>query len=164
LPGGVQVRLESVLPCSADTAWEEVQKTALLAEIAWPLITFGPADDGPLPERWPNGGTVAVRSYMFGVLPLGTRTLTIEPVAPGARAIQTREHDPLIRRWDHYIRIDDAGANRCRYLDRVDIDAGVLTLPVWLFSQLLFRHRQRRWQRVAQRLSRVRTASEEPQR
>jgi hypothetical protein len=150
----VQVRLESVLPCSADAAWEEVQKTALLAEIAWPLITFGPAGGDALPERWPNGGTVLVRSCMFGVIPLGTRTLTIEPVAPGAREIQTREHDPLIRRWDHYIRIDEAGHGRCRYLDRVDIDAGALTLPVWLFSQLFFRHRQRRWQRVARRLSR----------
>jgi hypothetical protein len=68
------------------------------------------------------------------------------------RARSSRERDALVRRWDHLIRIRPLANDCCRYLDEIDIDAGPLTLLVWLFAQVFYRHRQRRWQRVAERL------------
>lgn len=148
----MRVLVQSTLPCDADHAWDAVQTLALLREVCWPLIRLGPTRHAPLPERWQDGATVAMRPYIFGLVPLGTRWLHWERIDPAIREMQTREHDPLIRRWDHRIQVEPLTPGQCRYTDDVEIEAGVLTLPVWLFAQWFYRHRQRRWRRVARRL------------
>ena len=149
----MRVVVESVLPCPAERAWEEVRTSRLLREVAAPVVTFRPADGGDLPAVWPAGRTVAVRCKLFGVLPLGIHSIHLERIDPEAREIQSRESDPLIRRWDHLVSIQDRPDGRCRYRDVVDIDAGPLTAAVWLFAQCFYRHRQRRWRRVARCLA-----------
>ena len=149
----MRVVVESVLPCPADRAWEEVCTSRLLCEVAAPVVTFRPADGGELPAVWPEGRTISVRCKLFGILPLGVHCILLERIDPEAREIQSRESDPLIRRWDHLVRIEDLPDGRCRYRDVVDIEAGPLTAAVWLFAQAFYRHRQRRWQRVARRLA-----------
>jgi hypothetical protein len=146
--------VQSTLPCNADEAWGRVQTLSLLREVCWPLITLRPAaGETTLPDQWQAGATVAMRTRMFGLIPLGTRILHWERIDPAAREMQTREHDPLIRRWDHRIHVEPLGNDACRYTDDVEINAGILTLPVWLFAQWFYRHRQHRWQRVARRLA-----------
>ena len=55
-----------------------------------------------------------------------------------------------VKVWDHSISISTA-SGRTRYRDTVTIDAGLFTLPVWLFAQVFYRHRQRRWRSLAKR-------------
>jgi hypothetical protein len=148
----MRVFVESVLPCDAERAWAEVQKCALLMEVARPLVVFRPAHGESLPERWIAGMTVRCRSYLFGLIPLVERTLFFDRVDRELLVIETREHDWLVRRWDHIIRVQPLDAGRCRYSDEVEIDAGLLTPAVWLFAYLFYKHRQRRWHTVAKRL------------
>ncbi|HYO26065.1 MAG TPA: hypothetical protein VEQ85_14070 [Lacipirellulaceae bacterium] len=145
--------IQSELPCDADDAWRRVQTLELLREVCWPLITLRPAAGATsLPAQWQAGESVVMRPRLFGLIPLGARVLYWERIDSTAREMQTREHDPLIRRWDHRIHIEPLGAGACRYTDDVEVSAGVLTLPVWLFTQWFYRHRQRRWRRVARRI------------
>jgi hypothetical protein len=145
--------VQTKLPCAADQAWNRAQTFSLLREVCWPLVTLQPgAGETAIPERWKSGATVSLRPRLFGMIPIGTRVLHWEKIDAAAREMQTREYDPLIRRWDHRIHVEPTGPNSCRYTDDVEINAGVLTLPVWLFAQLFYRHRQRRWKRVARRL------------
>ena len=144
--------VESLLPCRADLAWEAVVTSRLLVEVAAPLVAIRPVHGETLPDSWHTGQTVRCRSYLFGVVPLGIRTLFFERVDAADREFQTREADALIRRWDHRMTIAQAGAGRCRYRDEVEIDAGTLTPLVWLFARWFYRHRQRRWRAVARRL------------
>jgi hypothetical protein len=146
------VLVESVLPCRPELAWDEVVMSRLLVEVAAPLIAIRPAANEELPDRWPTGTTIPVRSHLFGFIPLGTRALRFERIDPIAHEIQTRESDRLVRRWDHLISVEPAENGCCRYRDQIDINAGWLTAGVWLFAQLFYRHRQRRWQTVAKRL------------
>lgn len=148
----MRVLVESDLPCDADRAWAAVQTSALLLEVVRPLVDVRPLPGEPWPERWPVGQTLRCRSYLFGVVPLGTRTLIFESVDHAAREIRTREHDALVRRWDHRISVQPLGPGRCRYSDDITIEAGLLTPVVWLFAQWLYRHRHRRWRTVAERL------------
>jgi len=148
----MKVFVESVLECPPEAVWREVQTSRLLHEVMHPLARVEPLDE-PLPERWAAAATVRCRLYIFGFVPLGIRTLVFERVDQEAREIQTRECDPLIRRWDHLIRVKPTGDGRTQYSDEIEIDAGGLTLPVWLFAQWFYRHRQRRWRRVARRLA-----------
>ena len=66
--------------------------------------------------------------------------------------IRTREHDPLVKRWDHRISIQARGENRAIYRDEIELDAGFLTLPVWAWTSWFYRHRQRRWRALARKL------------
>jgi hypothetical protein len=97
--------------------------------------------------------TTRVRAYLFGLIPWGVRTMTFERVDQRRREIQTRERDFFVRRWDHLIRVEPLEGGRCRYTDDIEIRAGMLTFGVWLFAMWFYRHRQKRWQQVAQRLA-----------
>jgi hypothetical protein len=149
----MKVHVESVLDCPPEKVWDEVQKSSLLREVIRPLARVEPVDAAAFPERWVEGTTVRCRSYLFGFIPLGTRTLFFERVDPAAWEIQSRERDPLIRKWDHLVRVREAAGGRALYSDDIDIDAGLLTVLVWLYAQWFYRHRQRRWRRVARRLA-----------
>jgi hypothetical protein len=148
----MKVFVESILPCSADLAWAAVQTSALLMEVAAPVVTFRPVVGETLPERWPAGQSVRCRMYLFGLIPLGTQVVHLERIDPAAREIQSRESTALVARWDHLVRIRPAADGRCRYSDEVEIEAGWRTPLVWLFALAFYRHRQWRWRRVARRL------------
>ena len=149
-----RVHVESVLSASADAVWAEAKTTALLREVAWPLVRFRPAPGTALPERWPVGVPVELRLYLFGIVPLGGHTLLVERIDDAGRVLQTRERSPLLKRWDHRIVVAPAGSERARYADTVEIDAGPLTPIVAAVARLFFRHRHRRWRTVVGRLSR----------
>ena len=143
--------VECVLPCPAEKVWDELQRPALLLEIIRPLIRFVPADGTQFPERWLQGLTVRCKGYLFGILPLGMHTMFAERIDPVTREIQSRETG-LVRRWDHLLRVCSAGDGQTLYSDEIIIEAGWLTVFVWLFAQWFYRHRQRRWRRIARRL------------
>ena len=145
----MRVYVRSVLDCSPLMAWNEVRKSSLLIEVMYPIARIEPVDRAEFPDRWVEGETVRCRSYLFGALPLGTRTIFLERIDHSAHEIQSRESDLVVHRWDHLIRIEATAVGQTLYSDSVEIEAGLLTLPVWLFASLFYRHRQRRWRRVA---------------
>jgi hypothetical protein len=151
----MRVVVSTILSCSANLAWAEVQSSRLLCEVAWPLVTFRPVDGATFPERWQAGMEVRCRSRLLGILPLGARHLRFDEVDDKARTIRTHEHDALVQRWDHVIRVDAVSddSGRTLYSDEIEIQAGALTPLVALFARVFYRHRQRRWRRVAKRLS-----------
>jgi hypothetical protein len=145
--------IESVLPCPPEKVWQELQRSSLLLELIPPLFWFVPADGQPFPEYWQQGATMHFKGYLFGVIPIGTHTISFERIDPVAREIQSRESEALVRRWDHLIRLQPAGNRQTLYSDEVFIQAGWATVFVWLFAHLFYRHRQRGWRRVARRLT-----------
>jgi hypothetical protein len=149
----MRVHVESVLLCPPEKAWDELQRPALLREVIRPLFRFVPVDPTQLPERWPEGAILHFRGYLFGIIPIGTHKIFIERIDPAARELQSREVGRLVRRWDHLICVRPTGDGRTLYSDEIIIESGWPTLFVWLFAQWFYRHRQRRWRRIARRLS-----------
>lgn len=147
----MRVFVETVLDCPPELVWDEVQTSALLIEVAWPIVRFAPAGASGFPARWSEGVTLC-RPYLFGLIPLGEHRLVIRRIDADAREIESRERDPLVRRWDHLIRVREVEGGRTLYADDIDIEAGLLTPVVWLFAQWFYRHRQSRWRRIARRL------------
>jgi hypothetical protein len=142
------VTCSTLLACSAERAWQEVQTPALLEHIARPLIRFRFPDG--VPPRWDAGHYWATLA-LFGVIPLGRQRIGIEfPAgADGAYRVRDNGSGAVARTWDHHITIEPLGATQCRYTDRVEVRAGVLTPAVALFAALFYRHRQRRWRQLA---------------
>jgi hypothetical protein len=150
----MKIRRQTLLPCSAEDAWAAVQTSRLLEEVSDPVVRLRPPrGEKSLPRKWANLSTNHMRPLLFGLLPWPIRTMTIERLDSRRRVIQTREFDALVSKWDHLIAIEPVDRRHCRYVDDVEVRAGLLTPLVWLFATLFYRHRQRRWRRVAQRLT-----------
>jgi hypothetical protein len=145
------VDVSTVLDCPAAKAWNEVQKSSLLIRVTWPLVRVVPIG-APFPERWSEGLISQLRTFIFGVIPIGVDTLLIEKIDQRNREIQSREHNLLITRWDHLISIKPLDDSRSAYCDTIDIDAGSLTFVVWAWANLFYRYRQRRWRSLAKTL------------
>jgi hypothetical protein len=142
------VDVSTVLNCSAAKAWNEVQKSSLLLDVIWPLARVVPVG-APFPERWSEGLTIQCKSYVFGFIPIGVRTVHFEKIDHETYQLQSREHDPLIARWDHLVSIKPLDDTRSIYRDTIDIDAGSLTFVVGAWANWFYRHRQRRWRALA---------------
>ncbi|MEL6878511.1 MAG: hypothetical protein AAGL68_10495 [Pseudomonadota bacterium] len=142
------VELTTYLECSPDEAWEKVQTSALLDHIAAPLVRFVP-HDGAFPKIWAAGEYTA-GMLAFGFLPIGEQTIRIEfpPSEGDLRILRDNGRGTIAKRWDHWIEIAPEG-NDTRYVDRVTIEAGLLTLVVAQFARLFYAHRQRRWRELA---------------
>lgn len=151
--------IESILECPPELVWAEVQNSRLLLEVMWPVLKFVPPRGEEFPERWQEGTTVFGPGFIFGLLPLGLHRLGFERIDQERRQIQTRETNRFVRRWDHVITVRGTSDGRTLYSDEIEIKAGVLTPMVWLFAQLFYRHRQRRWRRIARRLAEAATTA-----
>jgi hypothetical protein len=147
--GAMRLRCSSHLRCPPGRLSEELARPALFLHVTAPLLVFQPVEPTSLPPRW-TPGVFRFRLRVGGRLPLGEHTVDAREVHT-FRADSTEPqrvwHDAgysgLIRSWDHKIIIEavDGGT---RYADEVDIHAGPLTVPAWLFANVFYRHRQRR--------------------
>jgi hypothetical protein len=138
----MRVDVSTRLACSAAKAWDEVQKSALLLHVALPLARIEPADAQVFPERWSQGLTVRCKIAIFGFIPIGIRNLHFAEINAATHEIITHEYDPLVKSWDHTISIKSAGNDQAIYRDVIEIDAGLLTVFVWAWTNWFYRHRQ----------------------
>lgn len=142
------------LPCPPAQCLAEVQTPRLLIHVASPLVRFIPVQPNAFPATW-EAKPYLVSMRLFGWLPIGRQVIDISrrdrSAEMGHFHIEFRDngHGTLISGWDHLITIE-AAAQGCKYTDRVEVKAGLLTPFVWLFAWFFYRHRQRRWQRLAE--------------
>jgi len=130
------------------TAAAHVMFTRLLQYVTHPLLSVSPLNGTAFPVTWTED-THWVRLKLMGFLPLGRQAIVIStPSLPSGFAIRDAGHSALIPVWDHLITIEPHPGGSL-YRDQVEVFAGALTPLVWMFAQILFRHRQRRWLRLA---------------
>jgi hypothetical protein len=86
---------------------------------------------------------------LFHAIPFAKWTIEIVRADPGTRTIVTNEHGGMFRSWNHTLHVDDLDANRSRYTDRIELDAGPLTGIAATTVGLIFSYRQRRLRRLA---------------
>jgi hypothetical protein len=135
----------------ADVAWDSVKRPATLRYITRGLLGF--RISGDVPEQFAEGETYSLRLLFFGVVPAWRHEIRIVRVDETAHEIRTEERGGPVRQWRHRIAIDPEGWGSTRYLDELEIAAGVLTPLVWFYAQIFYRYRQRRWRRLARRLA-----------
>ncbi len=54
----------------------------------------------------------------------------------------------LTKVWNHIINFHAIDEQTIEYTDEIEIKAGILTLSIWLFSQVFYRHRQNKWKKL----------------
>ena len=94
-----------------------------------------------------EGDELSGRVCFLGVLPAWTHTLRLVRVAP--LELASEEHGGPVSAWNHRLLFEPTGERSCRYTDRVEVRAGLLTPAVALFAMFIYRYRQARWRRLA---------------
>jgi ligand-binding SRPBCC domain-containing protein len=146
----VLVRVSTRLSAPADLVWDTVQRTDTLRYVTRGLLGFRVA--GELPERLAAGETYRIRLLFFGVVPAWRHEIHVVRVDGVGHEIRTEERGGPVRGWRHRITVDGEGWGSTRYMDEIEISAGALTPFVWIYAQLFYRYRQRRWRRLARSL------------
>lgn len=149
----MKVHVASILPCSPELAWDRVQTSELLMEVIHPLLRFRPLPGQSFPARWREGETIVGKGHAFCFFPMGRHSLYFEKIDQTLRQIQTREKNFWVACWDHLIWVQAAANGETLYSDDIEVHAGPFTIFVWLYAQWFYRHRHKRWRRVAQRLA-----------
>lgn len=111
----------------AAVLFDHMHRPQLFVFVSKGIVTFVPIDPNGYPERW-SAGRYRVKKYLFGVVPMGWQEIGIETLPDQDQMHRLRDDGRgwLIPTWDHMIEIEPA-AGGTRYVDRVRIDAGVLT-------------------------------------
>lgn len=143
---GRSVRLDA----GAGPVWDAVRtpqafRTVTRGVVRFPAIARRDAE-------WVEGEEVVGWTWLFGVVPFNRHHLTVARIDHDRMTLASDEHGGIIRSWRHDIVVEADGAHACRYTDRVEIDAGPMTLPVAAYAWWFYRVRQRRWVRLARRL------------
>ena len=147
----LKVDVQTELQAPIATIWSRLQTVALLREVMAPIASLGMVDGAAFPVTWKEGITYRFKIYVLGFIPTGIRDLKIERIDPIRHQLQSREREPLIQRWDHLITLQAIGPSKTLYRDEIEIEAGWMTVLVWAFAQVFYRHRQRKWRRIASR-------------
>ncbi len=155
------VTVTTDLAAPADVVFDAVCTVDAFELVTAGLLRYTPTRgrSGGLPEGEELRGWL----LLGGVVPFSRHRLRVEALDPVARELRTDEGGGLVRRWRHRIGVTPIGPDRCRYVDEIDIDAGVLTPAVRAFAEVFYRARQRRWRRLAPLLAAARQGRSEGQ-
>ena len=142
------------LDTGAGPVWDAVRtpqafRTVTRGVLRFPVIARRDAE-------WVEGEEVVGWTWLFGVVPFNRHHLTVARIDHDRMTLSSDEHGGMIRAWRHDIVVEADGAHACRYTDRVEIDAGPMTVPVAAYAWWFYWVRQRRWVRLARVLARDR--------
>ena len=143
--------IETKFKCSYETAVKYVDMSITLDYIAFPLLVFTPIDSKNYPKIWKNGN-YQIKMKLFNFIPFGKQYVGIEKLKdndPNEFILRDNGTGDVIKQWDHWILIKKTENNQVvKYIDRIDIKAGILTPFIWIFANIFYRWRQLRWKRL----------------
>jgi len=139
--------LATILDTDADNAWRLIKKPSTFLFVARGLL--GVSGSRNWPDEWCAGQTINTRLWLFHLLPAWRHEIRVLSLDDSSRVIKTAEKGGLVQTWNHALLVEPISADRCRYTDKLDVDAGILNLLVWLFLQTFFRYRQMRLRKLA---------------
>jgi hypothetical protein len=142
----------TLLEAPAAAVWQAVRTPRAFVTVTRGLLRLPVVESRT--DEWRQGEQVVGWTWLFGVLPFNRHHLTVARIDHDQMTLTSDEHGGLIRSWVHDIIVEPVDPHRCRYTDRIAIDAGWATLPVTAFAWLFYRVRQRRWRQLARELSR----------
>lgn len=148
----VFLRLE--LECSPDAAWDALRDPKMLVAASAPLMQLRSKE--PLPTQWDDKKVYPVSLAIFGMIPLGRRTIDVTySERPGGVRMLIDQGESLsgplrmLHDWDHRMAISPGSARTSLYRDRLVVKAGIFTFPMWLGLWIVWQYRAKRITRLA---------------
>lgn len=143
--------IEAAYPGHADQIFAEALHLGEMTRAMQGLATY----DGLPDRRVVQGDRFTVDVTLWGFLRTKSHVMAVERLDAAARVLQSREHNPNVKRWDHCISIQphDGGA---LWTDTIVLDAGWQTYGTALFCRHVYgyRHKVRQALSVRKRIIR----------
>ena len=93
-------------------------------------------------------GKFSVKMFAFHFLPIGKQIIGIEfPQKSDHWVLRDNGSGSIAKTWDHLIFLESEGGGT-RYTDEVSIDAGLFTLPIYIYAFIFYSYRQMRWRKL----------------
>ncbi len=145
-----RLTVSSIIPIKIDKAWENLQTPKLLQFVAKGMITFKSINEEGFPHKWEKGKTYGVKMRIFGIIPFGgTHFINIAEINSSNYRISTKEWDSSAKVWNHNVQMKTIGNDSIQYVDSIEIYGGFMTGFITAFAKYFYKHRQKRWQIVA---------------
>jgi hypothetical protein len=140
------------LEAPVDVIWGAVKTPAAFRRVTRGLVRMPAIQERK--DEWREGETVVGWVFLFGVLPFARHHIHVAKIDEASRVLSSRERGGLVRVWNHDIEVTSVDDLSCRYRDRIEIRAGLVTPVIVLYAHWFYRMRQRRWRALAKELSR----------
>jgi hypothetical protein len=134
--------VSSVFAADRAAVFEKLKQVSTLQCICAPMAAFEPMDGCAV---WAAGTEFRLKLRVMGI-DFGVHAIRVEGF--GIDGIATHESNRYVPLWKHRIALEDLGGGRTRYTDNVEIRAGAKTPFVWMWANLFYRHRQRKWKEL----------------
>ncbi|MCI5043456.1 MAG: hypothetical protein MRY72_02065 [Aquisalinus sp.] len=123
---------------NADAIFREAMNLSELVEAMSGLATYEGLPEEPAKE----GETYTVDVTMWGFLKTRGHVMHVETLDYENRIIQSREHNPAIRRWDHNLSVQPLG-DKVLWTDQIELDAGWRTFGAARFCAYVYQRRHK---------------------
>ncbi len=147
----MKAKISTTIKAHENKMWGELQKVSSLMHVASPLLKIKPRKNHTLPEKWILEKQYQLKLSLFGIIPLGDHFINVVEINHKNKMIVTNEHSKLVKVWNHVIKIVPIDKQQILYTDEIEIRAGLLTVSIWLFAHIFYRHRQRKWKKLLYR-------------
>lgn len=144
----MKAKISTVIKTSENQMWEELQKVSSLMYVASPILKFKPQKGHSVPEKWVLGTEYKLKLSLFGIFPLGDHFIKLVELNKEENLIISIEHGNLTKAWNHIIKFNAIDDQTIEYTDEIEINAGILTILIWLFAHIFYRHRQSKWKKL----------------
>ena len=128
--------------------WEELQKVSSLIYVASPILKFRSQKGSSIPEKWSLGNEYRLKLWFLGIIPIGDHFIKLVELNKEENLIVSNEYGRLTKAWNHTIEFNAIDHQTIEYTDEIEIKAGIMTLFIWLFAQIFYRHRQNKWKKL----------------
>jgi len=135
--------ISTVFPASVEVIWAKLQKLSTLQYITAPYMTFKPINN--ISGVWKENSSTDYNLKLFTVIPFGVHTIKVIQFDKTTLSVYTNETSKFIPVWNHRIVLKKLDNGFTLYTDIVEIKAGWKTIFIYLWGNLFYRHRQRKW-------------------
>ena len=145
---GIRIIISSMLNSSSEKIWNKLLDVETLVYICKPMVTFKNTTKEKN-MKWELNREYIFKLFIYGFIPFGNHKIILEKIDENNKMIISKEHNNIVKIWNHKIIMENKGENDIKYTDEVDIYAGVFTLFVAIWSIIFYKHRQRKWKKIA---------------
>ena len=147
---GIRITISSILDNSSEKIWNKLLDVETLIYICEPLATFKTKEKNLI--KWELNKEYVFKLFIYRFIPFGNHKIILEKIDENSKIIISKEHNSIVKIWNHKIRMEDKGENCIKYTDEVELYAGVFTSFVAIWGIIFYKHRQKKWKKIAKML------------
>jgi hypothetical protein len=145
---GIKITICSKLNNSIDKIWKRILNIETLVEICKPMATFKIITKENI-VIWDLNTEYIFKLFLYGFILFGNHKIILETIDTERNIIQSKEHNNIVRIWNHKITMENYGEKITKYTDEVEIYAGIFTFFIAFWGIIFYKHRQKKWQKMA---------------